>query len=118
MTQNINLTIKFPLNLPNKNGTVFTQDAVHNAFAEVKAIPMPIIDYTQDKMGNVVGAATPSAYCETYNSCSISNDCFFFNDTCLKEFDMEYMINKSHKNQDGTIIIDDFRIMSMSIVED
>lgn len=33
-------------------------------------------------------------------------------------FDMEYVINKSHKDQDGVTVIDDFRIMGMSVVED
>lgn len=35
-----------------------------------------------------------------------------------KSFNMEYMINKSHKDEDGTTVIDDFRIIGMSVVED
>lgn len=49
-------------------------------------INIPIIDSTSDKE-RVIGDATPASI----------------------------MINKFHKNEDGTIIIDDFRFVSMSI---
>jgi hypothetical protein len=103
---------------PNKNGIVFTHEALRNAFSEAQTKQVPIVDYTHDSQGKIIGIATPSAFCETYDDCSISNDCLFFDDTYIKEFDMEYMINKCHKNQDGVTVIDDFRVMGMSVVED
>ena len=113
--QRVTLTLCYPIGTPNKNGTIFTHDAIKNAFEKAKTKRVPIVDYT-DK-GKIIGAATPSAYYDTDNRCSINYDCHFFNNH-IKEFDMEYMINKFHKDQDGITAIDDFRIMGMSIMED
>ena len=33
-------------------------------------------------------------------------------------FDIEYVINKSHKDQDGITVIDDFRITGVNITEE
>ena len=115
--QRVTLTLCYPMDKPTKNGTIFTREALRNAFHEAQTKRWPIVDYTYDSRGKVIGVATPSAFCETYDDCSISNDCFFFDNSYIKNFDMEYMINKSHKDQDDVTVIDDFRVMGMSVVE-
>ncbi len=114
----VTLTLHYPTGAPTKNGTIYTHDAILNAFCEANTKQIPIIDYAHNERGKVVGIATPSAYYTEYNGCSINNDCFFFDDTYIKEFDMECVINKFHKDQDGVTVIDDFRITGMSITED
>ena len=116
--QHVTLTLCYPMDKPNENGTIFTHEALRNAFREAQTKQLPIVDYTQDDRGKIVGVATLSAFYETYDDCSISNNCFFFNDTYVKDYNMECMINKSHKDQDDITVIDDFKIMGMSIVED
>lgn len=116
--QRVTLKLCYPMDKPNKNGTVFTREALRNAFSEAQTKRLPLVDYTQDNKGKIIGVATTLAFYETYDDCSISNDCFFFDDTYVQEYDIEYMINKSHKDQDGIMVIDDFIIMGMSIVED
>ena len=111
----VTLTLHYPINTPNKNGTTFTYDAVKNAFEQMKTKQVPIVDYTHNTLGKIIGVAIPSVYYETEDGCSISDDCYFFDRNNIKEFNMEYMINKFHKDQDGVTVIDDFKIMSMNV---
>ena len=39
-------------------------------------------------------------------------------DDANSTFDMEYVINKFHKDQDGIAVIDDFKIASVSITKE
>lgn len=118
MERLINITINYPINTPNRNGTVFTHDAVRKAFSDMQTKRQPMIDYTQDDRGKVVGITTSVSCYWTEDNCMINNKCFLFDRDIVQKFDTEIMVNKSHKDQDGTTVIDDFRIMSVSVVED
>ena len=116
MGKHVALTLHYPVGTPNKNGTIFTHDALQDAFEKVKNKQLPIVDYTQDDRGKVIGISTPSAYYKTCDNDSINYDCVFFDNSSIKNFDMEYMINKFHKEQSGVTVVDDFRIIGMSVV--
>ena len=117
MKQNINLTIDILVDTPNLNSIICPRDVVQRAFQEAQTKQLPIVDYTSDK-GKVIGIATPVSCCLVDDHYLISNDCFLFDGATIKKLDMEFVINDFHKNKDNITIIDDFRIISMSIYED
>lgn len=117
MKQNINLTIDILVDTPNLNSIMYPRDVVQSAFQEAQIKQLPIVDYTSDK-GKVIGIATPVSCCLIENHYLIYNDCFLFDDDTIKKLDMEFKINEYHKNEDNTTIIDNFRIVSMSIDKD
>ena len=118
MERPINITISYPINTPNKNGTVLTHDAVRKAFSDMQAKQLSMIDYTQDDKGKVVGIATPMSCYWTEDNCMINNKCFMLDNETIQRFDTEIMVNKFRKDQDGITVIDDFSIISVSVVED
>lgn len=118
MSDLINATISFPINTPSRNGTIFTEGAVQKAFSDVQNKLLPIVDYTQKNMGKAIGVARPVSCIWSHDKYMMSNDCFMFEDKEMHKFDVEGVVNKSYKNEDGIMVIEDFRIMGVSIMEE
>lgn len=118
MNELVKVTTAYTTNKPNINGTVLTNEALQRAFLDIQNEKIPIIDYTNDSRGKVVGAAIPTSLVNDEDRCIINHDCFLFDNDVIPELDIHVMINKFHKSEDGVTIIDDFNIVSLSVVED
>lgn len=118
MNELVKVAMAYTTNKPNRNGTVLTNEALQRAFSDIQNEKIPIIDYTNDSRGKVVGVATPTSFVNDEGRCIINHDCFLFDNGAIPELDVHAMINKFHKGEDGVTVIDDFNIVSLSLVKD
>lgn len=63
----VKLTLRLPVGEPNKNGSVFTKEAVENALCNLQR-NLPIICNDDCAYGNVVGATTGESHIVTFDS--------------------------------------------------
>ena len=100
----LKLTIPIPINKPNANGNVYTEEAVENAINNLhKNIPIKLDGYD-----TVIGATTGGAHIVTWDFenqvCNLTVDGFAFNSG------VECIINEIQNGE-----IKDFRIVGVGL---
>lgn len=68
-TENIEvkITIPIPFDKPDKNGVVYTEDAVSNAVSNLQNLPIIYRDNENEPDGKVIGVMNKSAYVEEWD---------------------------------------------------
>lgn len=108
----VKLSISVSTDRPNKNGTIYTTEAVLNACTKEKLDKLPLIFRDQDKE-KVIGIVLSD---NLKIRRDIENRVYHIDiDGLIRYGGIEGYVNKMHKNENGETVIDDFTIASFGI---
>lgn len=106
-TNNIRVEFEIPvrLNEPDLNGNIYTEEAILNSLSSYKNVPLVVKSSTGEQ--DAFGVIDNATYDENL-SCVVCNGNIMFGGT-------DCLVSKSHRGENGLLIIDEFTISSVGI---
>jgi len=102
----VRLELPMPVNRPDCNGNIYTEEAIINAESTYKGAA--IIDKTGDE-DIVIGVVTNAKYSKKDSTVNVDGILRFGGTDCS--------VLKTHKNEDGVLVIDEFIINAVGITK-
>jgi hypothetical protein len=102
----VKFTVPIPINKPDGNGIIYTEEAILNSINTYKG--KPIIDKTGDS-DVVVGVVTNADYIKGWDKVRLDGMLFYGGTDCN--------VIKSHRNEEGILVIDDLDITAFGITK-
>lgn len=102
----VRFTVPLPVDRPDENGNIYTKEAIINAMNTCKG--KPIIDKTGES-DIVIGFVSDATYVENTNIAQVDGFVWYGGTDCN--------VIKSHKNEEGTLVIDEFKVSAFGITK-
>lgn len=102
----VRFTVPIPIDSPDGNGNIYTKEAIINSISTYKR--KPIIDRTGDS-DVVVGIVDNAKYLDNCNILQVDGFLWHGGTDCN--------VIKSHKNEDGVLVIDELDITAFGITK-
>lgn len=108
----VKLDISCPTDRPNKNGTIYTTEALLNACTKEKLDKLPLIFRDQGSEKVIGTVLSDNLKVIRDNDNRVYHICI---DGLIRYGGIEGYVNRMHKNENGETVIDDFTIASFGI---